>query len=94
MTMGDRMTKLEETMKNHCEENNDHFLRIEKGQDMISQKIDKFAEVTATKADRVEVQNIADTKANKDDLKELRNWVVGGILISIFLMVVSIIIRK
>ena len=89
-----RMVKLEESMKSHCEENNAHFMRIEKSQETLAVKIDKFIDVTNTKADRAEVVELAHSKANKDDLKELRGWVVGGILISILLMVVSIILRK
>ena len=89
-----RMERLENQMQNHCEENNEHFARIEKGQDAILVKIDKFSETVAIKADRRELQEMDDAKANKDELKELRNWVVGGILISIFLMTVSILLRK
>ena len=89
-----RMQKLEDTMKAHCEENNAHFSRIEKGQEVLNNKIDKFIEITSTKADRTEVAELSKSKANKDDLKELRNWVIGGILISILLMVISLMFKK
>ena len=99
--LGARMRNLEVQVgeikveqQNHCEENNAHFARIEKTQDVIVTKIDNFRDITSTKADRAEVTALENNKANKDDLKELRNWVVGGILISILLMVLSIIVKK
>ena len=89
-----RMQKIEDQLTNHCAENNEHFARIEKSQETILAKIDKFSDVVSTKADKVELTAIADAKANKDDLKELRNWVVGGILISILLMTVSMLLKN
>lgn len=93
MTTGERIMKLEEQMQSHADENNSHFLRIEKSQDVLGAKIDKFVEVTNTKADRTAITALEETKANKEDLKELRGWVIGGILISIFLMVISLMLK-
>ena len=51
----------------------------------------------STKADKTELEKKADKEAVtvlRDSVKELRDWVVGGILISILLMLGSIILRK
>lgn len=81
--------KLEEQMQSHSEENNSHFLRIEKSQDILGEKIDKFVEVTNTKADKADLAQ----KANKEEFKELKTLVISGLLLSIFLMILSLILR-
>ena len=73
-----RLSVIETKMDDHCRSNDEHFNRVESQIDVITKKLD----------------DALDNKANKDEFIFWRNILVSGIIISIFLGVLTLILGK
>lgn len=84
--METRMALIEQKVDLIDVQNRKDHSEIKECIDDMNRKLDRAIN---EKADRKDL----DGKADKDDFITLRNWVVGGIIISIFLMVLSMMAR-